>query len=112
MINLKTPPEPVELKQKALKEAESESWRIIDREGTISLFVLGARGLPKYLWDYWKPELKALNIPWQSWLSIISACRYDVIRWVEGQKTWEELIDIIKAVLEKAKKGKYPLWPP
>jgi len=106
------PEEPLEIKRLALEKANSGEWAMLRRDKVIKLWSLSAQALPKYLWSCWKDELKAKGLPWQLYLKAISACDYDVIRWVEGQASWEELVGVIRHVLEKAVKGVYPLWPP
>lgn len=49
---------------------------------------------------------------WQLFLRALSACDYDVVRWVEGQEPWEELVEVIAKVLERARRGLCPPWPP
>ena len=106
------PPEPIELKREAYHRARSKEWSFMRRESTIKLFTLSSQGLPKYLWNYWKPVLKAKRVSWQVFLKALSACEHDVITWVEGRRTWKDLVDIIIKVIERAREGKYPLWPP
>ncbi|RLE83286.1 MAG: hypothetical protein DRJ41_05155 [Thermoprotei archaeon] len=112
MYDLEVPPEPLDLKREAIAKARSKEWSFIGRESTIKFFTLGSQGLPKYLWNYWKPALKAMKVSWQLFLRVISACEYDVIAWVEGKRSWEELVSIVLKVLRRACEGKYPLWPP
>jgi hypothetical protein len=106
------PAEPVEIKRRAFEAAGSREWAFIRRDKVIKLYGLSAQALPKYLWAHWKSELKAKGLSWQLFLKAISACEYDVVRWVEGQLSWEELVGVIMRVLDKASKGVYPLWPP
>ncbi len=106
------PPEPLEIKGKALEKAKSGEWAMIRRDKVIKLWSLSAQALPKYLWSHWNPELKARGLSWQLFLKAISACDYDVVKWVEGQLSWKELVSIVTRALEKAIKGVYPLWPP
>jgi len=106
------PTEPFEIKRTALEKANSGEWAMIRRDKVIKFWGLSAQALPKYLWSYWRSQLKARGLSWQLFLKAISACDYDVVRWVEGQLSWEELVGIITRVLEKATKGVYPLWPP
>lgn len=104
--------EPVGIKRRAFEAAESREWAFIKRDKVIKFYGLSAQVLPKYLWSHWKSELKAKGLSWQLFLKAISAYEYDVVRWVEGQLSWEELVDVITRVLDKASKGVYPLWPP
>ena len=104
------PPEPTDIKEKALKE--SSRWGFIDRKSVIKLYTMSAQALPKYLWNYWKYKLKEDNLSWQVFLRIFSACDNAVVEWVDSKITWEELVKTVIKIIEKAKKGSYPLWPP
>jgi len=104
------PKEPVDIRQYALQKIPE--WSPISRKSVINLFVLSAGFLPKYLWRNWQPTLKEQGIPWQLFLKAISACEYDVNAWVEGSRSWKDLVTIITKVLDKARKEVYPLWPP
>lgn len=105
------PEEPLDIKRKALDRANSGQWASIDRNAVIKIFALSAQYLPKYLWRCWGLFLKARGVSWQLFLKAVSACDSDVIAWVEGKKPWVELVGVIAKVLEKARRGTYPLWP-
>lgn len=110
---LSTPPEPKNLKEKALSEANSPKWGFIDRKSVYNIYVSSSMGLPKYLWNHWKPWLKSASLSWPIFLKAVAACEYDVHEWIEGRKPWEELVtNVIIPVVKKAVQGKYPLWPP
>jgi hypothetical protein len=103
------PREPAEIKEGALKMCSDPSWSFLERDRVINLFTLSANYLPKYLWREWKKELKERGIPWQLFLKAISACDHDVVRWVEGILSWEDLVGIIEETLMRASSGRYPL---
>ena len=112
-MNLTIPPEPKDLKEKALDEANSPRWSFLNKDAVYNVYVLSSMGLPKYLWNYWKPQLRVNGFKWPVFLKAVSACEYDVHKWIEGSETWEELIsNVIIPVIKKAVEGKYPLWPP
>jgi len=112
-MNLTIPPEPKDLKEKALNEANSPRWSFLNKDAVYNVYVLSSMGLPKYLWNYWKPQLRVNGFKWPVFLKAVSACEYDVHKWIEGSETWEELIsNVIIPVIKKAVEGKYPLWPP
>lgn len=112
-LNLEVPPEPKGLKREVLKSANSPKSAFLSKHAVYNSVVLGSGGLPKYLWDVWKPKLKSAELPWQVFLKAISACKYDIHDWIENKLSWENLIsETIIPVIEKAAKGKYPLWPP
>ena len=101
-MELKIPDEPVELKKKALTEADFLKGNLF-----------APSGLPKYLWKHWNSELKAKGLRWPLFLKALSACKYDINLWVEGRKSWKDLVQNgLIPVLKKALEGKYPLWPP
>ena len=70
------PPEPLEIKRKALEKADSGEWAMIRRDKVIKLWGLSAQALPKYLWSYWNSELKAKGLSWQLFLKTLSAVSY------------------------------------
>ena len=107
------PPEPRELKEMAIREARSPNWGFLGKGSVYNIYVMGSRGLPKYLWDFWKPQLKSVGLSWPVFLKAISACEYSVHEWLDGRRSWDELVSgVIIPVLRKAVQGKYPLWPP
>lgn len=112
MIELPIPEEPKEIKEYVLRKVMDPKLKFMDRDSVIRLYTLTASSLPKYLWRYWKNDLKKNEITWQLFLKALSACNYDVIRWVEDNISWNELVEIIIKVINKASKGEYPLWPP
>lgn len=106
------PPEPIEIRRRALEEVDSGRLAVDRRDKAIKYWTLSTQFLPKYLWRYWESTLKARGLTWPKFLRALSACEYDVVRWVEGELSWTELVRIIVRVLDKAERGAYPLWPP
>ena len=51
--------------------------------------------LPKYLWGFWGKELKSTGLKWQTFLKCVSKFEKDVIKWVDGELSWEALVDEI-----------------
>ena len=107
------PREPIDIRNLAIREAKSPKWNFLDRRKVYNIYVLNPKGLPKYLWDSWRRTLKSKGVEWPLFLKAISACEYDIHRWIEGQLPWNDLIEkVVLPVVEKAAKGIYPLWPP
>ncbi len=99
VVNLPIPEEPIEIKKRALEKCEDPLWSMIDRYKVIRFFTLSANFLPKYLWFSWKVELRKMGIPWQVFLRAISTCDRDVERWVEGELSWNDLVQSIERAL-------------
>jgi len=106
---LPVPKEPVEIKEEALKRCSDPSWSFLEKDSVINLFTLSANRLPMYLWREWKKALKDRGIPWQLFLKALSACDHDILMWVEGALSWEDLVGIIEETLMRASSGRYPL---
>lgn len=110
---LPAPPEPKELKEKALREANSPALSFLEKRSVYNMYVLSSMGLPKRLWNYWKPQLKSAGLSWPIFLKAVAACEHDIHKWIEGSESWEELVkNVVAPVVRKAMEGKYPLWPP
>ena len=48
--------------------------------------------IASYLWESWKDELKKEGWNWQKFLKLLSCQKYDIVRYVKGEISWEELI--------------------
>jgi hypothetical protein len=106
VVNLPVPKEPIEIKKRALEKCEDPSWSLIGRYKVIRFFTLSANFLPRYLWHLWRDELKRMDIPWHLFLKVISAHDRDVERWVEGELSWNDLVQSIERALLEAKSGR------
>ena len=101
-MGLYTPREPVELKKliKTVRErlASEGSAEDIDYD---SLSVWSFNRLPKYLWKWWKDELKIRGITWQKFLRILKLHTLDMIEWALRETlSWEELVKRIDTSIE------------
>jgi len=61
---------------------------------------LGNR-LPKYLWNLWGKDLKSEGLRWQDFLKCLSKFEGDIIKWVEGEVSWERLTSEIVSACQK-----------
>jgi len=93
-MNLSIPPEPTDLKR-LLKEfmtkITSENWDVG------SFIVWFGNKLPAYLWTKcnWKSTLMREGWTWQSFLKFLSRRTDDIIKWVNGELSWEQLVNRI-----------------
>ena len=56
--------------------------------------------LPKYLWSYWKEELKKQGITWQKFLRILRLRTADIIEWgLRDVLSWNELVRRIETTV-------------
>ncbi len=55
---------------------------------------LGNR-LPKYLWSSWSKNLRSIGLRWQDFLKCVSKFEGDIIKWVNGEILWEDLLNEI-----------------
>ncbi|RLG36917.1 MAG: hypothetical protein DRN91_06740, partial [Candidatus Alkanophagales archaeon] len=65
---MQVPQEPEDLRKTALEKAKSPEWSFMERWSVYNTYVLSAWGLPKYLWDAWKEELRSKGVSWQLFL--------------------------------------------
>lgn len=57
--------------------------------------------LPRYLWDYWKDDLKSKGISWQKFLRILKLRTADMIEWgLKSSISWNELVKRIEATID------------
>ena len=101
MARLKIPPEPLEIKERIINirlsliakgRCESVRWD--------NLAVWAFNLLPKYLWRYWRKELKREGITWQEFLSILRYETKHIREWAFGDLPWRKLVNEIIDSLE------------
>ena len=95
------PPEPTEIKgaMKALigrTTGEAEKWQ--------SLAAWYGNKLPQYLWTNqgWKGELLKKGWRWQDFLSLLSNHTQEIVRWANGELSWDRLMESVEANLERS----------
>jgi hypothetical protein len=95
------PPEPTEIKEamKALMgrmTGEAQDWQ--------SLVAWYGNKLPQYLWtgQDWRKKLSKKGWKWQSFLSLLSRHTQEIVRWANGDVSWNRLIEIIEADLNSS----------
>ena len=93
------PPKPVEIR-KMLDECPTKDRQILYQ----TLWTAnGERNFPKYLWDFWKDELKKIGYTWQSFLNVLRGFKRDIHKWINGELSWEDLVKRIIRELEARK---------
>lgn len=97
-MSLAKPPEPVEIKARI-----AELYRSLSKElgsGALGLAVWSGSIFARYLWEYWGPELRRQGFSWPRFLSFLKAYTGLIGRWaLEGNVSWEELVEHITAGL-------------
>jgi broad specificity phosphatase PhoE len=98
-MGLLMPNEPKDIKdlivtvRSRLRSGDSIDWD--------SLAVWSLNKLPKYLWSYWKEELKEKGITCQRFLRILKLRTADMIEWgLRNSISWEELVKRLEATVE------------
>jgi len=97
---LPIPPEPVHIK-KQISDIYSH-LRVSSMEDK-SLLVWFGNPIPSYLWSKsgWGRVLRPCGLTWQMFLKICSLHTQDMIKWVEGDMAWDELIERIRTSVRK-----------
>ena len=103
--NLPSIPEPVKIKEYALKKAEKWIKQGIDEESALRYFLLNPQFLPKYLWKYLKKHLLKKGIVWAIFLKKLGKCRDKAIEWAKGSTSWEEFLKCVYSNLESEEEG-------
>ena len=70
-----------------------------------SLAVWSFNRLPKYLWEFWRDELKKRGITWQMFLRLLNLHTLDVVEWaIYDRLGWVDLVKRITATIENYSK--------
>ena len=97
-VNLKIPPEPIEVKDFILALRSQ-----LGRTSTInwdSMAVWAGNKIPQYLWSYWRNELSKKGFTWQSFLRLMKYRTDDAILWAYDRITWREFLDKVLEAIE------------
>jgi hypothetical protein len=95
---LKAPPEPAEVYE-FIKRVRS----LMGPSGSIDwdpLAVWAGSSIQKYLWSFWKGELKNKGFTWQEFLKLMKYRTDDAILWFYGKISWEEFVKRVIASIE------------
>ena len=102
-MGLPIPEEPVEIKDLMRLLRSELRGDGVDQD---SLVAWSFNQLPKYLWKYWKDDLKGRGITWQRFLRIMKLHTIDVIGWaLRGSITWSELVKRIESSVDSYSRG-------
>jgi len=98
-MSLSIPPEPLDLKRlmsDLMRKYAGEDW---DVEGLVAWV---GNKLPAYLWTKcnWKGTLMREGWTWQSFLKFLSRRTDDIIKWINDELSWDQLISKILEDLE------------
>ena len=94
--SLPIPPEPAHIRKQILERYSR--LRVSSMEDKALAIWFGSP-IPSYLWSKseWGRMLRPYGLTWQMFLEICSLHTQDMIKWVEGNITWDELIKKVKA---------------
>lgn len=97
-LNLSQPSEPREIRDWMLSLEKKMSFENIVYKDTY--IVWSGNKLPKYLWDYWKNDLKPLGLTWQKFMKILHH-RTDIgVLWYQGKLPWADFIKKISELMD------------
>ncbi len=100
------PPEPIKLKT-WMTSLKSPRFGGAKADGDAYVVWAGNK-LPKYLWDYWKVQLKPTGLTWQTFMRILRHRTDITVRWYKGYLPWnafvEGVIKLIDGMSEKRMK--------
>ena len=93
-MSLKFPPEPMSLKKlmkDLMKRYSGEEWDVKDFIAWVG------NKLPAYLWTkyYWKYILSREGWTWQSFLKFLSRRTDEIVKWINDEISWSQLINDI-----------------
>lgn len=107
-MRLSKPPEPVEVKEQVLRflerhpELREESAHSV---GDVAGYWYGNK-LPRYLWKSgWGPALTEAGLDKDRFMRIVGAHRAGFFRWIDGEMSWDELVDIVMRSTAKTAGG-------
>jgi len=104
-MGLPLPEEPSDIKEliKSVRAGLGGGSPNVDYD---SLSVWSFNKFPRYLWEFWKEDLKKRDITWQKFLRILSLHTIDMVEWALYDRVgWIELIKRIETTIEKYSKG-------
>ncbi len=103
-IMLDMPPEPEEIKSliRDVRAGLSPNRDVkLD-----SIAVWSFNKLPRYLWSYWKDELKKGGLSWQEFLTILKLHTKDIIDWaLKNRLTWDEFVERLRGTIMENLEG-------
>ncbi len=94
---LSIPPEPKDIKEMIAQISTLQG------KNAFGMLWYGNR-IASYLWSYWGSKLSSRGMRWQDFLHALREWRDDFIRWLEGETTWEALMEKITESLSKETK--------
>ena len=93
---LSIPPEPVDIKMNFKKRMEEgdKLTKMSIKQGT---------WIASILWTdtRWKTVLKDYGLRWQDMMKVIRECYYSFLDWIEGKRSWDDVINYIVLGLER-----------
>lgn len=107
-MNLPISPEPTSVKEKLKKDFEKEDEYAFPHPSlTIARLakanIKQGTWIASYLWTQckWKDILKHYGISWQKFVEAVRDNYYSFISWVKGEKSWEEAIKDLIAIIKR-----------
>lgn len=91
-----SPPEPLDIKERIRSRAATCS-----DERCINMAIWFGNELAKYLWNFWRRELRAKGISWRLFLKTLSEFNKPIVEWaIKGSMNWDTLVQKIHERLE------------
>lgn len=53
----------------------------------------------KPYWDSFRGELKKKGVSWQILMKAFSICRYNFLRWIEGDESWDNVLNALEGCI-------------
>ncbi|MFB6100499.1 MAG: hypothetical protein ABEK16_04460 [Candidatus Nanohalobium sp.] len=92
-MELHIPEEPEKLKEEPNRKIEEDRENSSESIDHTSFQIGWRKDIQSYLWKEWKDALKAREINWQKFLKYFSIEYNSVEKWLNGEISWEELIE-------------------
>ncbi len=91
------PPESAELKKEVKHLRDSMAGPGVNWD---PLAVWYGNKIPKYLWGYWKDELKPQGFTWQKFLKLLRHRTDGAVMWFHGSLPWNDFVRQIIELVE------------
>ncbi len=103
-MDLRQPPEPVELKEEVLRFLDKypESRQEGGHSVADAVSYWYGNKLPRYLWKSgWGLKLQEAGVDRERFMRTIGAHRSGFFRWIDGDMTWDRLIELMTLSVSK-----------
>lgn len=107
-MRLSKPPEPVEMKELVRRFSKRHPEVREDSAHSVAAVAGYWYGnmLPRYLWKSgWGPDLTKAGLDKDRFMRVVGAHRAGFFRWIDGEMSWEALVEIIRRSTAKTAEG-------